>query len=413
MRYSFRILFFPRKKPSQKDERSMLYIRVTINAKPIEFSSKIKIDSALWDQQSQRMLGKTRESLDINNALLKISARLNKLYNELKEEEKDIPTPERLKEAFFGGNSLSKKYLLLTIFDKLISQKQELAESGVINEGSANTYACTKEKLVSYMKIYYPQLQLDIRRIDYEFINGFEIYLKSKEECGHNTMIRHMRHLKQVTTYAYKNGYLSKDPFYNVTLSAKKVERVFLTETELKRLITIGFINENLRKVRDIFIFCCFTGLSYIDVKQLKYRDIVDEAIVIHRQKTGNKSFIPILQIPRMLIDKYRISKEPNGLVFPVYTSQRMNASLKIIGELTEINKTLTMHVARHTFATLLLSKGASIESISKILGHTELKTTMIYAKILDDKVIEDAKYVDKQLTDLTDILRERLKKSN
>lgn len=410
MRYSFRILFFLRKKTSQKDERSILYIRVTINAKPIEFSSKIKVDSALWDQQSQRMQGKTRDAQDINNTLVKISVRLNKLYDELKEEE-GIPTPGRLKEAFFGDNSLSKKYLLLSIFDKLISQKQELAESGVIKGGSANTYACTKEKLVSYMNIYYPQLQLDIRKIDYEFINGFEIYLKSKVGCGHNTMIRHMRHLKQVTTYAYKNGYLAKDPFYNVTLSAKKAERVYLTEAELKKLITMGFVNENLRKVHDIFIFCSFTGLSYIDVKQLKHQDIVDETIVIHRQKTGNKCFIPILQIARILIDKYTTSKDPDTLVFPVYASQRMNAFLKTIGEQAKINKTLSMHVARHSFATLLLTKGATVESISKILGHTELKTTMIYARILDNKVIEDAKFVDKQLTELTNILREGLEK--
>lgn len=320
MRYSFRILFFLRKTPSQKDELSILYIRITINGKLTEFSSKIKVDPALWNQQSQRMSGKTKSAQVVNNTLVKISVRLNKLYDELREED-GIPTPEKLKEAFFEGNGLNQKYLLLTIVDKLITQKQELAASGIIKGNSADTYVCTKEKLVSYMNLYYPHTKLDIRKVDYEFINGFEIYLKSKEKCGHNTMIRHLRHLKQITTYAYKNGYLKKDPFYNITLSAQKVERTFLTEEELKRVIKLELADEALKKVRDVFVFQCMTGLSYIDLKQLKHRDIVDETIIIHRQKTGNKSVIPVLKIARILIDKYTTEKDPDIPVFPVYVS--------------------------------------------------------------------------------------------
>lgn len=407
MRYSFRILFYLRKKSSYQSDLSTIYVRITINGKLVEFSSKMKTIASQWDQKKQKMLGRTQDAHKINSSLIKISSRLNKLFDELTEKE-GIPTPERLKDAFFSGNNGDKEYLLLTMFEKLISQKQELADNDAIKADSVNTYTCTKNKLISYIKLQYYQAEIDIRKVDYEFINGFEIYLKGKVQCGHNTMVRHMRHLKQVTTYAYKNGYMTKDPFYNIALSVKKVERTFLTEEELKKVINLKLTDETLQKVKDVFVFQCLCGLSYIDVKQLKHSDIVDGTIIIHRQKTGNKSFIPILQIAQILIDKYTTVQKPDMCVFPVYTSQRMNIYLKTIGKLAGLNKKFSTHCGRHTFGTLMISKGVPIESVSKMLGHTELKTTMIYAKILDSKVIKDIKQVDGQLIDLTNAMREQ-----
>lgn len=412
MSYTFRILFFLRKSSSHKEELSSIYVRITINGKASEFNSRIKIDPLLWDQKGQKARGRTKEIQNINKTLIKIHTRLHKLYDESIDQGEGIPSVEKLKEAFFTGKSREHKYLLLTIFDNLIAQKKELADNQVIKQSSADVFLCTKEKLISYMNIYYPDKELDIRKMDYEFINGFEIYLKSRAKCGHNTMIRHMRHLKQISTYAYKNGYLTKDPFYTITLSTKKTERSFLTEEEIKKVIELDLADEVLNNVRNVFIFQCFTGLSYVDVKQLKYGNIRDGIIITYREKTGNRSIIPLLEMSRMIIDIYSTAEKDHGdLIFPVYTSQRMNSYLKTIGDLSAINKTLTTHVGRHSFATLMISKGIAPEILSKMLGHTELKTTMIYAKILESKIIEDVKKADKQLTELTDAMKKKLDK--
>ncbi len=205
-----------------------------------------------------------------------------------------------------------------------------------------------------------------------------------------------MRRLKQVTTSAYRNRYIDRDPFVDTVLSVKKPEKQVLTEKELQRIIIQEFDNLSLNRVRDMFLFCCFTGgLSYIDLKHLKHSDITDNIIMMNRSKTNNPCFIPLLPIPLVLIKKYKSKTE---YIFPVPTNKQMNDRLKPIGKTCSIRKILTMHMARRTFATLMITKGMPIESIAKILGHSDLKTTQIYAKILDQKILDEIDLVKDKL---------------
>ena len=210
---------------------------------------------------------------------------------------------------------------------------------------------------------------------------------------------------KKIIRIAYANDWITKDPFANWKVRLKNVEREFLTSEELQQLMDTPFATERLEHVRDVFVFCCFTGLAYADVKKLTHDDFVtgiDGELWINtkRTKTKTKSNIPVLPTPMMILEKYEDSPYLiNDKVLPVLTNQKMNAYLKEIAHLSGIKKNLTTHLARHTFATTVtLSNGVSIESVSKMLGHKSLRTTQHYAKILNRKVSEDMQLLRKKL---------------
>lgn len=188
----------------------------------------------------------------------------------------------------------------------------------------------------------------DIKKVDYGFIDGFQAYVLSLGGCGHNTMKRHMRHLKQLTTGAYRNNYISRDPFYDMTLTVKERERFYLTEENLVVLKKTKFKNKILEEIRDAFLFSCWTGLAYCDLTNLKRTDIVDNIIYANRLKTGNDFSVSALKIPLEIIEKYRNHNTPDDRVFPVRACQRMNTYLKNIGSACGFRKALTTHTARH-----------------------------------------------------------------
>jgi site-specific recombinase XerD len=234
--------------------------------------------------------------------------------------------------------------------------------------------------------------------VDHKFITDFEYYLKTTRKCAHNSAIKYITNFKKIIRIAHANNWIDKDPFLHWKGRLKIVEREFLTEEEIQRIIDLNLKIERLDQVRDIFIFCCFTGLAYADVKKLTKHDIVigvdgEQWVKTRRTKTDTRSNIPILPIAETLIKKYKDDPflQDKDLVLPVLSNQKMNAYIKEIADLCGITKNLTFHLARHTFATTVtLTNGVPIESVSKMLGHTNLKTTQHYAKILDMKVGKD-----------------------
>lgn len=193
---------------------------------------------------------------------------------------------------------------------------------------------------------------------------------------------------------AKNNGWIHIDPFANYKIRFKKTDRGYLTQDEINIIMRKKFASERLERVRDIFIFSCFTGLAYIDVKNLRQSNIrtsFDDGLWImgKREKTGVNFNVPLLEVAKEIVEKYS-GQLPDDKVLPVMSNQKMNEYLKEIGEVCGIGKDLTFHLARHTFATLTLTKGVSIESVSKMLGHTNIKTTQIYARITDVKVSND-----------------------
>ena len=241
---------------------------------------------------------------------------------------------------------------------------------------------------------------ISINKVDDAFVTELEFYLRSVKKCNNNTAVKYVRNFRKIIKICLDNDWLDKAPTTRYEGKMKEVERDFLTEEELLKIYNKKISSERLQLVRDIFIFSCYTGLAYIDVKGLKKDHIGigidgEKWIFKNRQKTETKSKIPILPIAEEIIEKY--SNHPKCLnensILPILTNQKMNAYLKEIGDLCDIPKEITFHMARHTFATsVTLTNGVPIETVSKMLGHKNLHTTQHYAKVLDRKVSEDMK---------------------
>jgi site-specific recombinase XerD len=263
-----------------------------------------------------------------------------------------------------------------------------------------------KEHTASFIKWKYKKDDMAIKDLNFEFITEFNFWLRSSRGCNHNSAIKYMSNLKKVVLICVNNKWLKKDPFQGFKLTKKEVVKNPLSRDELKRLTEKVFEVERIGQVRDIFLFCCYTGLAYVDVKQLKTTDIVvgmdgEPWIDTTRQKTDAPTRIPLLDTALEIIEKYKDHPQccAAGVVLPVLSNQKMNAYLKEIANLCGISKTLTFHIARHTFATTVtLSNKVPIETVSNMLGHRSLKQTMIYAKILDVKISEDMKGLRERL---------------
>jgi site-specific recombinase XerD len=248
-----------------------------------------------------------------------------------------------------------------------------------------------------FLKSNYRIQDISIKQIDHVFISKFSDFLKLQKICGHNTTIKFLQKFKRILLICKHNGWLLHDPFTNIKLSLKEVQRPYLTEEELQRIIAFNSPIERLKRVKDFFLFACFTGLAYIDVKQLKKQNIeVNENgiwIRTFRQKSEGRSNIPLLEIPKNILYCYSNLELLNDsdLVLPILSNQKLNGYLKEIADLCAISKDLTFHVARHTFATTVtMMNGVPIESVSKMLGHKKIATTQHYARIVDQKVGED-----------------------
>lgn len=235
---------------------------------------------------------------------------------------------------------------------------------------------------------------IPLKSINYEFITKFEHFIKTQKGCAQNATVKYLKNLKKITKTAILKKWISEDPFADIHFKQTKTNRDFLNESELRRIIAKDIDIERLQTVRDIFIFCSFTGLAFTDVKHLKAEHIVqaDDGrwwIRKAREKTDNMCDIPLLDIPRLILEKYKSRPDysERGFLLPVPSNQRMNGYLKEIADICHIKKKLSTHLARHTFASLAIANKVSLESIAKMLGHTDIRTTRIYAKIMNSTI--------------------------
>lgn len=393
MNDSFSILFYPKRNDANKRGQAPLYMRITVDGRRVELSIRRSVDIAKWDTTKEKMRGNTPELREVNSHMSNIRMRVLKLYDKLIDEGRQV-TARMLKDAYLGKKKPEK--MLLEVFQEHNNQVEQLIGTDFA-AGTAERYRTARKHLKEYIRHDYKKEDIPIQDVNHKFITGFEYYLKAVRKCSHNTAIKYVVNFKKIIRIAYANDWIIKDPFALWKARVKHVEREFLTEEEIQDLLDKNFHTLRLEQVRDIFIFCCFTGLAYADVKKLSQDDIntgIDREQWINtaRTKTKSKANIPILPTAQFILDKYQECPELiNNRVLPVLTNQKMNAYLKEIADLCGIKKTLTTHLARHTFATTVtLSNGVSLESVSKMLGHKSLRTTQHYAKILDKKVSED-----------------------
>jgi site-specific recombinase XerD len=388
------ILFYIKRAKINVDGVCPIYTRVTINSKRFEFSTNKFISPDKWSTEGAKVKGNSEDARAINNQLDIIKNQIMDAEKKLYKKEIEINS-ENLKNELFGIKQ--RERLLIPIFTEHNRKIKELVGSEYA-PGTLERYETSLKHTKDFLQWKFRVSDIDIEKIDHAFITEYEFYLRTERKCANNTAVKYIKNFHKIINICLANGWLTKDPFANYKSKVKEVTREFLTELEIQSLMEKEFVSERLELVRDIFVFSCFTGLAYIDVKQLTTDNIVlgidgDKWINKNRQKTDTNSKIPLLPTAQCIVDKYEnhpVCKNKGNLL-PILSNQKMNAYLKEIADICGINKELTFHIARHTFATTVtLSNGVPIETVSKMLGHTNLKTTQHYAKILDKKISED-----------------------
>ena len=394
-RNTFSPMFFIKKHRVNSNGEVPIYLRITINGKSTDMSMHRSIDSSHWDKTSGTIIGNNKIAREINNYLLSVNSSIYEHYKYLRETDKEL-TPISLKNAYLGIKKEEGKKVI-ELFEKHNTDIKKLA--GIdYSPVTIKRYETSIRHTQNYILYKYGKYDMFLTELDLEFITAYEMYLKTVRKCNHNSTMKYLRNFKKIVRIALINGWLQKDPFVNYKIRLKKVDRGFLSDEELQILINKDFSVNRLSEIRDCFVFSCFTGLAHSDLKRLTNNNLVtgtdgDKWIKINRKKTDNLSSIPVLAMTQQIIDKYENNPYciVNDVLLPVRSNQKMNAYLKEIADICEIKQDLTTHLARHTFATTVtLNNDVPIESVSKMLGHTSLKTTKIYARLLDKKVAHD-----------------------
>ncbi|HEV8287158.1 MAG TPA: site-specific integrase [Chitinophagaceae bacterium] len=345
------ILFYGKKTKLDSNKTLSVYLRVTINGERFEVSTQRYVESGKWSTSAGKVKGNS----------------------ELEE----------------------RKHTLVEVFTYHNEQMKALIGKSC-SKATHRKYRTTLDHTIAFLEWKFKRSDIEISNIGYSFITDFEFWLKSIQNCNHNTTIKYLSNLRKIIYVCLKNGWLIRDPFFGFKMTKKEVIREILTKEELQTLISKEIQNTRIRQVRDIFIFSCFTGLAYIDAKRLKRSEIVigmdgERWIYTQRKKTDSPTKIPLLPVVLEIMEVYKDQPGLNDSLLPVPSNSKLNAYLKEVADICGINKHLTFHIARHTFATIVtLNNGVPIESVSKMLGHKSIKTTQIYAKILDRKVSED-----------------------
>jgi site-specific recombinase XerD len=390
MRSTFKVLFFLKRDKQKTNGNIPLFCRITVDGKETRFGMKRDVNPKFWDVKVGKAIGRTNEAAEINALIDSAKSGIYKVYRQLQERENSV-TAEKIKNVFLGIET--KHQCLLEVFDEHNKEKKLLIGK-IISKSTYSQYLVTRKHLSEFLKSEYQLSDISLKEINHKFICDFDIFMLVTRGCIENSIAKYMQIFKHIMIISVKNCWIYKNPFDDYSIQMKKTDRGYLTQEELEIMMKQNFANEQLERVRDIFVFCCFTGLSYMDVSELtddNIRTSFDGNLWImgKRGKTDVGYNVPLLEIPRMILKKYQKTLSDKRLL-PFMTNRNCNRYLRKIVEQCGLKKKITFHLSRHTFATLTLSKGVSIESVSKMLGHTNIKTTQIYARITNEKISND-----------------------
>ena len=398
METSFGLSFFIKKNKHDRGNTSAIYMRITVDGETCDVSAKRKCETKKWNKISGRMSVKEEGALEFNAYLDTLQQKVFEAKRKLLELDKEI-SPAHIKDVMLGRSINREKRMVMEIFQHHNDQMKTLVGKEYA-PGTLQRYETSYRHTKSFIETQNKTCDLDINRLNFEFLSEYEFWLKSVRKFDHNSAMKYLSNFRKIVNRCLRNGWLEKDPFFGFKMAKREVERTAFTESELQTLTNKPFSIERLAIVRDIFLFSCLSGLAYADVKKLKKSEVIvgvdnEKWLTIKRQKTDTSSRIPLLPTAVNLMEKYK--NHPQCILedrlLPVLSNQKMNAYLKEIADVCGISKSLTYHIARHTFATTVtLSNGVPIETVSKMLGHRNLKTTQHYAKILDLKVSQDMK---------------------
>ena len=373
-----------------------VYARVTVNGKRVNISLKRKVILSEWDSAKSKLKGSNQEAKLFNRFLEQVRSQIYLAYEQLLSENKLI-NAQAIKARYLGEDEQHRSLLELFEYHNTTMSKN-------LHKDTMRHYKTTQNYLKSFLSKKIKTDNIFLSNLDYSFIVDFEYYLKAHEPTDHqrkisnNTAMKHLQRLRKMLTMAYHLEWIDRDPFVRFKSSFEKREREFLSESELLKLENFHSPVNRLNIVKDLFVFSCYTGISYIDLNNLTRDNIVkgidgNDWLITKRQKTKTNVKIPLLDKALELVFKYENHPRvvANNGILPRLSNQRINAYLKEIADLCKIKKNLTFHIARHTFATTVtLSNGVPIETVSKLLGHTKIATTQIYARVIERKVSED-----------------------
>lgn len=397
-------LHFMPKLNQEKNGCAPLYVRITVNRKRVYLSLKRKVEVSKWDQSQSKMKGNSAAARHLNNYVNQTNRKLLEVHKQLIDEQK-VVTSAAIKLRYLGADDTFKRLSDILCY-------HDVHMKNVLKPGTMKNYKTTDKYIREFLKVKMKTEDIYLKQINYSFITDFEHFLRTYKSKTHrptpsnNGVMKHLERLKKLLNLAQKLEWVDKDPFAKFSLKFDKAERDYLNEEEIKSLMSFRSERTTLNKTRDIFIFSCYTGLSWIDVKQLSHNHIVKgmdggDWIYTSREKTDTTVKIPILPVAQIIIRRYSQMMSQSDFLLPVYSNQKTNKYLKEIATKLGIKKRLTFHVARHTFATTVtLSNGVPIETVSKLLGHSKIATTQIYARVLEHKVSDDMKSLAGKLED-------------
>ncbi|WP_345954050.1 site-specific integrase [Mucilaginibacter sp. PAMB04168] len=393
---SFSVLFWTNKSKADAKGLIPLYARVTVEGRRAEISLKKKLNAKKWDAKSGFMIGNGEEVRRINKYINDVNNELFDIYQHFKSLAK-VFSAEDIKDKYNRKEVLELTHTLLGVFDQHNSEVESLIGKDYV-KGTLTKYKTIRGKVSDFIYTKYSKKDIALDELDYSFIAGFEKFLKVKEGIDHNTAMSYIKRLKRIATIAVNHRLINHSPFAGFKCTTKKVIRTHLTENELKALALKDFKFKRLEEVRDCFLFSCYTGYAFIDAQKLSLENVVIRAdgeawIETRRTKTSIIANVPLLPQAIAIINKYKGHELCliNNRILPIKSNQKMNAYLKEIADLCGIDKNLTTHIARHTFATTVtLGNDIPIETVSKMLGHTKITTTQIYARVQEKKIGRD-----------------------
>ena len=399
MKSVFKAAFYLRSNHVNKDGKSMVMLRCSLNGERANFGSTgIGVDPKTWDCTKSRVKGKNTEALSTNLQLSNLEDLVTSLY--YKYEKTNKLSLERIKQDYLGKTVSTET--IMELFEAHNEDVKKQVGCGGLSTTSYSKYELVRKRFAQMILKQYRRKDLRLTEVTPFVIHDFELYLRTEIGQSPNTATKTLKTFKSVILFGIRNGLMTNNPFANIRFHLKGVDRGYLEDDELNRLMNKEIGNKRLSLIRDLFVFSCFTGLAYIDLANLKGENIVTlngvEWIKGRRVKTGTLINVVLLDIPKRLILKYTDDKRRKEHLFPIISNQKMNEYLKEIAAICDIDKNLTCHIARHTFATMALSKGVPIESVSKMLGHTNIRTTQIYAKVTDKKIEHDMEGLAEQM---------------
>lgn len=390
---SFGLLYYL-KQPKNSASMRYVYCRITVDGVPKEFSTKRKCKVSDWNQDFGKMEGNSQEAKSLNSYIDSVTNLVYNAKRQLIESGKTVSS-QGIKDIILGVEE--KKHWLMEIYRRYNVRARSLIGKDYVAD-TVNRFDRIERYAQQFIIAFYKVNDLELKRLDYEFIDEFANYIRVIRGCSKNTTQRYIATFKSVIIDCLKKKWILSDPFSEFKIKKVDVDVNPLSAEELNRVQTKEFYCERLNLIRDVFVFCCFTGLAYADVSRLTWSHIEKDElgerwIKIKRKKTGTLSAVPLLPEAKAILFKHGIKQKcrASGRALMTISNQKMNAYLKEIGDLCRFKHEPHAHMARHTFATTVtLANGVPIESVSRMLGHKSISQTQHYAKVVDMKLRND-----------------------